>query len=382
MSGLKILHLCSARQFVGEAARVIDLSEKMRELGHHSEIIVREKFSLTEQCSRRNIPYTSVWFKSKFNPITDYNDIRTIRERIFHFKPDIVHAHRGKEHWLAAAALSGMRHRLPLVRTRHVVTKIKPHLANKWLFRKATDGLICVSKAVHNEVSKFGTIGCPIKTITGGLNQNRFVQPDDKSIAKFRDRMHIPENRIVISCLARLAPVKGQEYILRAIPEVIKEHPNAIFLFVYPRQSDYRQKLDYIIRQLDIGPHVNFIGPIDNLSLFFSITDLGLLSSIGSEGWSRATVEFMYHGIPVIGTNVGCISEIIKDNINGFVVEPKNSHAMAEAIKTILSNAENFKKLGSSAREIAANKHTVDSTAESVLDFYHELLKRKTGGVK
>ncbi len=374
---LRMLHLCSARQYVGEAARVVDIAEHFREQGHHAEIIVRDKFSVAEQCSRRGIPYTSVRFNSKFNPITDLQDIITIRQRIKEFKPDIIHVHRGKEHWLTVAAMIGFRKKIPLVRSRHVVTKIKSHFANKWLFGSITDGIICVSKAVFDEVKKNDFIKCPIKIIHGGINQQRFLMPSTESIEKYRLRMKLYSNNKIISCLARIAPVKGQEYIIRAIPKIIEKIPNAVFLFAYPRQSDYRKKIDEIIDELKIRNHVNFIGSIDVLGLFFKISDLGILASIDSEGWSRATVEFMYHGVPMVATDVGCLSEIIENDLNGLVVPPKDSSSLAEAVVKLLSDEEKLEEMGKNARDLVIKKWTLEITAKNIFEFYNELILRK-----
>jgi glycosyltransferase involved in cell wall biosynthesis len=374
---LKVLHLCSARQFVGEAARVLDICERMIENGHLAEIVARKSYSVAELASRRGLPYTNSQMQSRFNPFIDFKDVRIIRKRIEIFQPHIVHAHRGKDHWLAAMALNGMREKIPLIRTRHVVTRIKPHIANKWLFKKATKGLICVSQSVMDEVNNVESIvECPVRKITGGINQKRFVSSDQEKIDKIKKYWHIKEEAPVISCLARLAPVKGQEHILNAVPEVISKYPDAIFLFAFPRKSDYRNKLEQIVEAKRIRPHVRFLGSPDQLSAFLQMSDIGLLSSIGSEGWSRATVEFMYFGVPVIASDVGCISEIIDDGVNGFVVPPKSPEKIADRIINLLDDSEKRKKMGELAREKILAKHTLQHTVDELLQFYCEILQQ------
>jgi spore coat protein SA len=274
-------------------------------------------------------------------------------------------------------ALNGMREKIPLIRTRHVVTKIKPHIANKWLFGKATKGLICVSQSVLNEVGNVDSIvECPVKKITGGINQKRFPPADEKKVEEMRDYWHIKKGAPIISCLARLASVKGQEYILKAIPAVIEKHPDAVFLFAFPRKSNYRERLEDIIEVKKIRPHVRFLGSPDQLSAFLQMSDIGLLSSIGSEGWSRATVEFMYFGVPVIASDVGCISEIIDDGINGFIVPPKSPEEIADRIVRLLNDNNKRIKMGELAREKILSKHTLQHTVDELLQFYCEILHK------
>src|SRR2546428_9001190 len=74
-------------------------------------------------------------FASGIAPLADAADVRRLVAKLA--ETDIVHVHRGKEHWLAAAANRLSRPPRPIVRTRHIAQAGRPHAANRWLYRRA-----------------------------------------------------------------------------------------------------------------------------------------------------------------------------------------------------------------------------------------------------
>ncbi|MBN1257661.1 MAG: glycosyltransferase family 4 protein [Planctomycetes bacterium] len=371
---LRVLQLCSAREFIGEAARVVDLAEALVNHGHTAEIIGRKKHSVVEAAGRKQIPYANAHMGSRFNPFLDLKDILLIRRRIRNLNADLVHAHRGKDHWLAAMALSGMKP-IPLVRTRHVVTPIRSHAFNKWLFNHRTAGLICASQAVRQGVqSSAPWLTSPVEVIPGGVNLERFRPGKEEELAREKQTLHLKEGAKIVSCLARLAPVKGQHYLLEAIPKVLEKHPGTVFLFAFSRQSEYREYLDSIVEKLGIRDAVRWLGRVERLNLFLQMSDVGVIASIGSEGWSRASVEFMTFSVPMVATSVGSLPEIVLDGQTGMIVPPRDSAALANAITALLDNDINRRQLGEAGRDRVLNNFTRERMMQDVLAFYHKLL--------
>jgi glycosyltransferase involved in cell wall biosynthesis len=103
--------------------------------------------------------------------------------------------------------------------------------------------------------------------------------------------------------------------------------------------------------------------------------DILVVPSITPEGFGRVIVEGMVSGIPVIATNIGATSEIIEDNITGFLVEPQNSFQISEKIKKIISNSELYKKISINAQKYAIEKFSLDKMVEKTLAIYNELIK-------
>src|SRR6202795_1965785 len=86
-------------------------------------------------------------FASGVHPLADAADVRRLVRRLP--DTDVVHVHRGKEHWLAAVANRCAAARRPLWRTRHIVQAVRPHAQNRWLYGGATSLVVTVTEAIR-----------------------------------------------------------------------------------------------------------------------------------------------------------------------------------------------------------------------------------------
>ena len=77
----------------------------------------------------------------------------------------VLHVHRGKEHWLAALANRMSNLRRPLIRTRHIVQPVRPHALNRWLYGRATDQVVTVTEAIRRQLVA-GGLGVEHRVVT------------------------------------------------------------------------------------------------------------------------------------------------------------------------------------------------------------------------
>ena len=77
------------------------------------------------------------------------------------------------------------------------------------------------------------------------------------------------------------------------------------------------------------------------------------VASLGSEGFSRAALEYMGTGLPVVATRVGALPEIVVEDETGFLVEPGDAAALAEAMVKVLGDSELAARLGAAGRRRA-----------------------------
>src|SRR5207244_115972 len=99
-------------------------------------------------------------------------DVRRLRAAIA--AADVVHVHRGKEHWLAAIAarLAGGR---PIVRTRHIAQAVRPHAGNRWLYGRATALVVAVTEAIRGQCVAAGLLPAErIVTLAGGADAEAY----------------------------------------------------------------------------------------------------------------------------------------------------------------------------------------------------------------
>jgi len=374
---LKILHLMSARYFVGEAARVLDVVEAQIDRGHMARVLVRRKQTSAQEASHRGLPYIPAFFSSHFHPVRDYCDVRLIRRALDEHAIDIVHAHRGKDHWLAAWALKGYPRAVPLVRTRHVVMPIRNHLGNRWLYHRATAGIISVSQAVQEVVTRdLPRFPGPQEVNPGGVRLRRLQGATPEEAGELRERLHLPPDTNILTILARVARVKGHDHLVQALPTVVARHPRTVLVLAYPRFSPrFRHELEARIDRLRLREHIRWVGTLDRIGPLLAMTDIGLVTSVGSEGWSRVALEFLITGVPVVATTVGSLAEIVTHEETGLLVPPADPPALADALCRLLDDVSLRKRLGQTAATTTASC-THERMADQVLAFYDRVRAR------
>ena len=182
------------------------------------------------------------------------------------------------------------------------------------------------------------------------------------------------ENNSIIVCTRKHEPVYGMEYLIRAIPEVIKKEDNARFIVI--GSGSLTNKLKQMVKNLNIEGYVKFTGnvPNDILGKYLAASDIYVSSSL-SDGTSVSLLEAMACGLPVVVTDVDAILEWVKDGENGFVVPKRNSLALAEKICELLEDGNLRKTFGKKNYRIAKERASWDDNVKVLEDIYQMLAR-------
>ena len=172
------------------------------------------------------------------------------------------------------------------------------------------------------------------------------ITADD--LAAFRARYDIQEGQRIIGMAARLATEKGVEYLVEAMPEVLKAHPNSRVLFAGQHlgvlgEELYAQKLAPLIK--DLGVHWSFLGvlPPKEWAAFFHSAEVTVLPSINStESFGMVQVEAMTCGKPVIASDLPGVRQPVLTTGMGVVVPPADAQALSRALIDILNHPNGF----------------------------------------
>ena len=191
---------------------------------------------------------------------------------------------------------------------------------------------------------------------------------------KIRKELNLRQEDKVVGMVAKLWEGKGHKYLLEAAVTIINKIPNVKFMIVgdgYLR--DYL--LDYA-KRLGISNYVIFTGFRDDIPEITSIFDIACLPSL-FEGMGRVLLEAQALGIPVVATSVGGITEVVKDNQTGILVNPADCHALATAIIRLLNDEALARKYQKAAREYIDEKFSARRMVENVDRVYSELTEKK-----
>ena len=171
---------------------------------------------------------------------------------------------------------------------------------------------------------------------------------------------------------------KGVWEILEAIPQVIQQHKNVTFVFIGADQEESAMK-KYTLEN-GLQGHVKFLGRQFDQAIIdaYNDADIFLLPSY-EEGFPLTILEAMAAGLPVISTPVGAIPEVIENGINGFLIPPRNSQALAEKLILLVENRKLRETMAENNKGKVREKYDLRPVSEIFDVIYQELIREKIG---
>lgn len=260
-----------------------------------------------------------------------------------------------------------------VVRTAHITKEWGDTFYNKvqkfvWgdiFFPLFVDAQVAVSNAVKKSVE--------------GYWFQRFI---DKEIFIIYNSIPFPEEfpvskdilgkkrEFVIGTAARLFEQKGLFYLLEAANIVRLYYPNVKFLIA--GEGELRKQIQEKIYQSNLQDYVLLIGNHPNIYEFLSHLDLFVLPSL-FEGLPTVIIEAMAAGVPVVATNIPGTDELIQNDINGWLVAPQNSTALASAIMEAICSPQKRKRY-IEAGHARAMDFSIDKAADEYIQLFEKLL--------
>lgn len=210
-----------------------------------------------------------------------------------------------------------------------------------------------------------------VLTIYNGVDVNKFTPVNDNQRIQLRKQLGYPPDCFIVGSLGRLHPQKGFEYLIEAIATCNEFLKGTLLLIA--GSGKLESKLKNQAKKLGISNHIVFLGERADIVSILGVSDVFVSSSLW-EGMSNSILEALACGLPVIATNVGGTSEIIKHNINGLLITPCDTKAIADAILDLWNSPQKMKALGLQARKIVMEKFSDQAMTQQVEQLYDNLL--------
>jgi glycosyltransferase involved in cell wall biosynthesis len=276
----------------------------------------------------------------------------------------ILHAHGARDHLLTILArLISRKGRV--LRTKHNVNPVKNGLLQ---YHYLTHKLSGVSKAACASLEEAGIPKDKISLIYSAFDISAFF-PQEPSPSTLKD-LNINKDDLIIGSMGRLkAPNKGMKILLQAAPIILEKIPNARFLLAGKPSEDLTQ----LANDLGIAGRVIFPGFRNDVPQILSCTDIYVQPSF-KEALGSSIIQAMAMGKPVVASNTGGIPELVKDNETGFLFEPKNPEALAQAVLKLAKNETGRLKMGSLGRKRILESFTLDRMIDEIEGWYQDAL--------
>ena len=177
--------------------------------------------------------------------------------------------------------------------------------------------------------------------IENGIDFTKF-KDSDKYRYETRKKLNIKDNEIVIGVVGRLSEQKDPITMIKAFKEVYEENKNVKMLFV--GSGNLEDNIKKFAEDNNILDKVIITGWVDEVEKFIPAFDIAVLPSKW-EGFGLVLIEYMACNKPIVASNVGGISNIINDNINGLLVNKSDCKELAKKIVFLINNRQVVKKI-------------------------------------
>jgi L-malate glycosyltransferase len=237
--------------------------------------------------------------------------------------------------------------------------------------------IVANAEAVRQELIRDGVPGGKIHTIYNGMDTTRVAPRPDLERADALALLGLPSEgeRRFVSIVANMRHAKkDQATFLRAARLVREAVPEAAF--VLAGEGELKESLREQAAALGLAPHAFFIGRCAHVPELLAVSEVCVLSSSGTEGFSNSIIEYMAAARPVVATDIGGAREAIVEGETGHVVAPGDDRAMAERIISLLRAPEEARRMGERGLQVVKDKFSCAAQVERVESLYERLLAR------
>jgi glycosyltransferase involved in cell wall biosynthesis len=280
-------------------------------------------------------------------------------------RPDIVHLHSRR----GADLLGGIVARLAGVKTvlSRRVDNPEPPFVARWKYR-LYDRVVTISEGIRQVLLAEGVDPRRLVCVRSAVSADAYSQQCDE--AWFRQLFGLAGNETVLAVIAQLIPRKGHRFLLQVLPALLGEFPGVRVIFF--GQGSLEDRLRQQVGEKGLGDRVTFAGFRSDLPQIMPCLDLVVHPAL-MEGLGIALLQAAGAGVPIVAVNAGGMPEVVRDGVNGLLVPPGDSAALANAIRRLLSDRPLMQRMGQAGMKLVESEFSIDGMVEGNLRVYREL---------
>ena len=353
---MKILQLVSCQGWSSDAYWAARVTHELDRRGHDATLGCREGTDarVIDRARREGVKRTMTFrFSGGVDPRGDVRDVRQLVRALADV--DVVHVHRGKEHWLAAVANRLAPRPRPIVRTRHIVQPVRPHAANRWLYRRATSLVVTVTDVIRRQYVASGLLRADaVVALPGGADATSYrPRPVDEAM---RRRLGGTPDTVLVGLVAGFRAMKGHAVVVDAAKRLVASGAPVRFAFVGrgATEAAVRERLD----RTGLADRITITGFVDDLPAVMSALDVGLYVPLESDGMSRVVFEYLAAGRPLVASRVGVVAEVLEHETHALLVPGGDVAALTGAIDRLAGDRALCARLGSAGRALIEARYS------------------------
>jgi glycosyltransferase involved in cell wall biosynthesis len=386
---IRVLRVIARLNMGGPAIHVSALAAGLETRGYHTTLVAgslaRGEDSMAFVADRLGVAVVSVpEMEREISLLHDARSIARLAGVIREERPHVLHTHTAKAGAIArAAALLAGDARPPVVLHTFHGHVLKGYFApgRTAFFRQVertlarySDVLVAVSPEVRDELVSLGVaprakfavirLGIPLEERLG----------DPTSVLDYRRLYGLPAEAFVVGWVGRMTGVKDTTRALEIVRTTRERGVEAVLCLV--GDGPDREQLEQVAFDLGIARACFFVGYQEDVAGYYRLFDAFLLPSV-TEGTPVSAIESLASGTPVVANRVGGVPDVVRDGVDGFLVEPGDVEGAAERLEALARDPALRASMGDAGRARVVDRYSVSRLVDDVDRLYRSLLEAK-----
>jgi L-malate glycosyltransferase len=358
------LHIDTARTWRGGQNQVLLTVNGLRSIGHRAALVAHPDGELRRRAAE-GLELIPVASRTEMDLSAAWRLARVVKR----LQPDVIHAHDAHGIAMASLALSLGSGSAPggrapaLVASRRVDFHLRGNSFSRWKHRQV-DCFIAASNAIRAMLIADGVPADKAVTVHEGIDVEHVLAAPPVNV---HEAFFLPHRAPVVGNVGALVPHKGQRHLIEAAHLVVQELPDVRFIIL--GEGELREHLERIVREYRLEKHVLLPGFRTDVLGCIKGFDLFVMSSV-TEGLGTSLLDAMACTRAIVASRAGGIPEVVEDEVNGVLVEPRDHRALAAAIVRLISDEPTRRRMADAGFSRVSERFTVERMVAGTVDVY------------
>jgi len=384
---IKVMRVIARLNVGGPALHVAYLTSGLAERGYETTLIAGDvakgEESMAFVAEDEGVEVVRLMGLSReIAPLRDLTAALRLAVEIRRVRPDVLHTHTAKAGAVGrtAAILAGRARPRVVVHTfhGHVLRGYFPRLGTlvfrliERLLARRTDALVAVSPQVRDDLVELEVAPRQRFTVVRlGIDLEPRTATDFDS-TELRRRLGIGPERFVIGWFGRMTAVKRTDDLVDVLVAVRARGVDACLLLV--GDGTDRVRLEERAHDAGVARDVYSLGYQREVAGWYAASDAVVLTSV-NEGTPVTIIEALAAGRPTVATNVGGVADVVRDGVDGFLVDVGDVDTMAARLAELAADRRLGARLGKAGQERVLGRYAVTRLVDDIDRLYRSLLE-------
>jgi glycosyltransferase involved in cell wall biosynthesis len=370
---LTILHTEGSRHWGGQESRVLDECVWMREHGHRPVIAAPAESVIARKAAALGLDLRPIGFARARFPI----DLLHVRRLLRDLRPQVLNTHGNYDSKIAQIAAMGLE--IPLVlRSRHSIPPVRPTFWNRLLYRRLCHLVLTTADCCSRQLVRDLDVPTQrVLTIPTGIRVPSPLPTRATARLQVEHELALPPRACLVGYVGRLQTGKGLSDLMAAFRLLADRLPDGHLVLVGdgPEADDLRNQAG----AMRLADRVHLAGYREDPWPWYRAFDCHVLASPEHEGISQSLRQAMFAACPVVATDVGGSSEVIRHGETGLLVPPADPARLADALEQVFRDPVAAAERARRALAFVEAHHTLEQMGRALLNVYSRQLSQTVG---